>query len=82
MSEICSFNVFPNINITKKIVKAILRVTEYVPFIKASITVMLFDEYDKIIDTRLYVIDTTNGFNEWTNDDKYLVNWVKTKLAS
>lgn len=81
MSEICSFNVYPNITITKKVVKGILRVTEYVPFIKANISVMLFDENDKIIDNRFFVIDTTNGFNEWSNDDKYLVNWVKNKLT-
>ena len=82
MSEICSFNVFPNISITKKVVKAILRITEYVPFIKANILVMLFDECDKLIDNRFYVIDATNGFLEWSNDDTFLIKWVKNKLAS
>jgi len=81
MSDICAFNVFPNITITKKVVKAILRVTEYIPFVKASIMVMLFDENDKLVDTRCYIMDSTNGFSEWSNDDKYLINFVKARLG-
>ena len=79
MSEICSFNVYPNITITKKIVRGVLRVSEYIPFIKANIMVVLFDENDKVIDNRCYVLDGEDFLN-WGNDDKYLVNWVKTKL--
>jgi hypothetical protein len=79
MSEICSFNIYPNITITKKIVRGVLRVSEYIPFIKANIMVVLFDENDKVIDNRCYVLDGEDFLN-WGNDDKYLVNWVKTKL--
>jgi hypothetical protein len=79
MSEICSFNVYPNITITKKVVRGILRVSEYIPFIKASILVMLFDENDKLIDNRIYIIEGEDFLN-WGTDDKYLVNWVKNKL--
>lgn len=81
MSDICSFNVYPNITVTRKIVRAVLRVMEYIPFTKATIYVVLFDENDKVIDNRNYILDTTNGFNEWSSDDKYLVNWVKQKLT-
>ena len=79
MSEICSFNVYPNITITKKIVRGVLRVSEYIPFIKATIMVVLFDENDKVIDNRCYVLDGEDFLN-WGNDDKYLVNWIKNKL--
>jgi hypothetical protein len=79
MSEICSFNVYPNITITKKVVKGILRVSEYIPFVKANVAVMLFDENDKIIDNRFYIIDGDDFLN-WGNDDKYLVNLIKNKL--
>ena len=79
MSEICSFNVYPNITITKKVVRGVLRVSEYIPFTKATILVMLFDENDKLIDNRVYVIEGEDFLN-WGTDDKYLVNWVKNKL--
>ena len=79
MSEICSFNVYPNITITKKVVRAVLRVSEYIPFIKATIMVVLFEENDKVIDNRCYVLDGEDFLN-WGNDDKYLVNWIKNKL--
>ena len=79
MSEICSFNVYPNITITKKIVRGVLRVSEYIPFIKATIMVVLFDENDKVIDNRCYIIDGEDFLN-WGTDDKYLVNWIKNKL--
>lgn len=80
MSEICSFNVYPNINITKKVVRAVIRISEYIPFTKANIIVILFDETDKVIDNRVYVLDGDDFLN-WGNDDKYVVNWIKNKIS-
>ena len=82
MSEICSFNVYPNITITKKIVKTTIRVCEYVPFTKAVLSVLLLDENDIGLENKIFVMDVTNGFLEWGSDDKYLVNWVKEKLSN
>lgn len=74
------FNVYPNINISKKIVKAAFKVCEYIPFTSAKISVILFDENDSGIDTRIFTLDETNGFSQWGADDTFLVNWLKTQI--
>lgn len=81
MNGLCNFNVYPNINITKKVVQASIRVSEYVLFSHAILDVILLDENDECIGNNTFVIDTSNGFLEWGSDDKFLVEWVKNKIV-
>ena len=53
-----------------------IKIFEYVRLI-----VNLLDIDDKIIDTRLYLLQG-DDYNNWGTDDNYLVNWVKTKLQN
>lgn len=82
MSNPCDFNIYPNITITKKIVSGRISVFSYIPFQSAGIAVMLNDENGVCVDNRVYTLDTTNGFDEWSNNDVFLINWVKNKLSA
>jgi hypothetical protein len=42
--------------------------------------VYLKDENGSVMDTRGILIDKTNGYNEWTNDDKTLIDIIKSNL--
>ena len=52
-----------------------LKLFEYVKLI-----VQLFDNDRNHIDNRIYTIDTINGYNEWNNDDTFIIEWVKKRL--
>lgn len=75
------FNVYPNITITQRVVKARFAVADYIPFTRARIMCILYDENDKAIDNRTYMLEGEDFLN-WGSDDKYLVNWIKTKLTT
>lgn len=77
--DITMFNVYHNFSITKRIVKAKIGVIEYIPFTSAKISVLLFDETDCVVDSRIYLLELPD-FLQWGTDDKFLINWVKTKL--
>lgn len=82
MSHSPDFNIYPNITITKKIVAGRISVFDYVPFESARIGVMLKDEDGICVENRIYTLDSSNGFNEWGNNDNFLIAWVKNKLSS
>ena len=48
-------------------------------FEKATFRVLLFDADGKLADNKFFEL-TTDEYSLWSNDDKYLVNWVKIKL--
>ena len=75
------FNLYPNITITRKIVKVRFAVMEYIPFTQARIMCILYDEDDRAIDNRAFMLEKEDFLN-WGSDDKYLVNWIKTKLTT
>jgi hypothetical protein len=77
--DITMFNVYPNFNITKRIVKAKIGVMEYIPFTSAKISVLLYDDNYCVVDSRIYLLENPD-FGSWGTDDKFLINWVKTKL--
>ena len=74
-----TFNIYPNINITKKVISAKLIVYDYILFTSAIIKCILIDQTDSIIETRMFVLEGED-FRNWGTDDKYLINWVKKKL--
>ncbi len=81
MSKSPEFNIYPNITITRRIVSGRISVFDYIPFESARIAVMLKDEDGLAIDNRLFTLDVSNGFDEWGNNDSFLIAWVKNKLS-
>jgi hypothetical protein len=59
------------------LVKAEIKILQMTLFESVSVMVYLKDENGSVVDTRYLIIDKTNGYNEWTNDDKTLINIIK-----
>ena len=75
------FNLYPNIKKTITIVKARYNVFDYVPYQSARIAVQFIDDQDAGVENKILELNTTNGFNQWGNDDKFLETWIKKQLA-
>lgn len=75
------FNLYPNIKKTITIVKARYNVFDYVPYQSARIAVQFIDDQDTGVENKILELNTTNGFNQWGNDDKFLETWIKKQLA-
>ena len=76
-----TFIIYPNLKKTLNIVKfSNVQVLEYKLFTHAYITVDLFDEKDRFIETKAFTLDTSNGFSEWASDDKFIINFIKSEL--
>jgi len=71
------FNVYPNMKKSITLVKAEIKILQMTLFESVSVMVYLKDENGSVVDTRYLIIDKTNGYNEWTNDDKTLINIIK-----
>ena len=65
---------------TTKITNCKILKVDITLYTKADITVMFFTEMGGAYNTQHLVMDTSNGYNEWNNDDTYLVDWVKTHI--
>ena len=74
------FNVYPNINVISKIVRAEVHIIQLILFKSVNLAVVLFDENNKAIKSQNLLLDETNGYDLWTND-KWLIEWVKTQLS-
>lgn len=74
------FPVYPNLKKTILMVKCRYNIYNYLPFTSAQISAQLFDENDLPVETRIYEINNTNGFDKWGSDDSYIQNWIKNKL--
>ena len=74
------FNVYPNIKKSITLVKAEIKILQMTLFESVSVMVYLKDENGSVVDTKYLIIDKTNGYNEWTNDDKTLINIIKKLL--
>jgi len=66
--------------ITKITICKIIKV-DITLFTKADITVVFFTESGGASQTQYLVMDTSNGYNEWNNDDQYLIEWVKAHIT-
>lgn len=80
MSDYKEINVFPNLSKVEKIVKAQISVIEMQLYKSVTVRVVLLNEDDKIIDIKQFVIDETNGYNDWGNNDDFIVDWVQKEL--
>jgi len=75
------FNVYPNITVTKKIVKAEVSIVELKLFESARIAVMLYDENDRVQKVHQLMLNKENGYDNWINDT-WLVNWIKSQILN
>jgi hypothetical protein len=74
---IIEFNVFPNLKKTITLVKAEIKILELKLFESVRVMVYLKDENDSVMDTRGFLIDKSNGYDQWSNDDKTLIDIIK-----
>ena len=73
-------NVYPNIKVSKTIVKAQIQIIDIKLFENVRIMVRLLDENDIAVDSRILTMDKSNGYDNWQNDDNYVLKWVKEQL--
>lgn len=71
------FNVYPNLKKSITLVKAEIKILQMTLFESVSVMVYFKDENGSVVDTKYLIIDKTNGYDEWTNDDKTLINIIK-----
>jgi hypothetical protein len=74
--------VYPNIKIYKTICKAQIKIIEIKLFQSITIMVRLLDENNVIVESRILVMDKTNGYTNWSTDDQYVLKWVKEQLST
>ena len=74
------FNIYPNITVTKKIVRAEVTIIEVKLFQSARIACLLYDEQNVVQKVHQLILDQTNGYDNWTTD-KWLLDWVKTQIS-
>ena len=73
------FNIYPNLTITKKIIKAEVTIVELKLFQSARIAVMLYDEENKVQKVHQLILNKENGYDNWTTD-KWLLDWIKEQI--
>ena len=74
-------NVYPNIQRILKIVKFTYQILEIKLFESVRIAVYLYTDQDVMIEARQYIIEGEE-YNNWSNDDKYIINLLKQKIQS
>jgi hypothetical protein len=75
-------NVYPNIKVYKTICKAQIKIIEIKLFEHINIMVRLVDENGVIVESRVLKMDKSNGYDQWANDDSYVLKWVSTQLST
>lgn len=73
-------NVYPNIKVSKTIVKAQIQIIDIKLFENVRLMVRLLDENDIAVENRILTMDKSNGYDEWKNDDNFVLKWVKEQL--
>ena len=75
-------NVYPNIKVQKTICKAQIKIMEIELFESITIMVRLVDENGIIVESRILRMDKSNGYDQWANDDTYVLKWVSNQLRT
>lgn len=74
------FNLYPNLKKTITLVKCKYNVFNYIPYTSCQISAQFFTTDDIPFETKIYELNQSNGFNNWSNDDKYLEMWLKDQI--
>ena len=72
-------NVYPNLKRIISICKFKYNILEIKLFESVRLAVYLFNENDLLIEAKQFLIEGAE-YQAWSNDDKYLVNLIKTKI--
>ena len=73
------FPIYPNIQRILKIVKFTYQILEIKLFESVRIAVYLYTDQDVLIESKQYII-AGDEYNNWSNDDKYIINLLKQKI--
>ena len=73
------FPVYPNLKRITNICKCKYQILEIILFKSIRIAVYLFNENDLLIECRQYIIEGVE-YENWSNDDKYIINLIKQKI--
>jgi len=73
------YPLYPNLTRTIKLTGFRFNIFDYKPFESCQIGVQLCKEDGIGYETKIFVLDKTNGFLEWS-DDQFIVNFIKNKL--
>ena len=77
-----SINVYPNLKKTVTICKADIIVIEMKLFEFIKLSIIMYDSEFNIVDTRLLVLDKSNGYEQWGFSDDFIVSWVKSQISN
>ena len=71
--------IYPNLKRIINIVKFKYTILEIQLFTSVRIAVYLYNEHDSLIEATQFLIEGQE-YNNWANDDKYIVNLIKQKI--
>jgi hypothetical protein len=71
------FNIYPNLKKSITLVQAEIKIIELKLFESVRVMVLFKDQNGSVMDTKGFLIDKTNGYDDWTNDDKTLIDIIK-----
>ena len=76
-----TYIIYPNKKKTVNIVKfGNIKIIEYKLFESAYISCELYNENDNLIEEAYFTLDNSNGFQQWSTDDKFIINFIKGEL--
>lgn len=76
------FTIQPVVKTTVKTVeKFSITLSNFKLFTSVDIMVCCYDIDDNFISMTNLTLDGSNGYNDWLNDDAFLIDWVKQQLS-
>jgi hypothetical protein len=72
--------VYPNIKKIVNISSMKIEIMDMTLFQSVTLRVIFFSDENIPVDVKVFVMDKSNGYNQWANDDKYIVTWVQQQL--
>jgi hypothetical protein len=69
--------IYPHIKKMTDIVNMTVDVLDMKLFESVSLRVVFYSSEDIPVDSRIIIMDKTNGYSEWSNDDAFIIDWVK-----
>jgi hypothetical protein len=75
------YPIYPNLKRIVNICKFKYNVLEIKLFESVRVAVYLYNDKDILIEANQILIEGTE-YNAWSNDDKYIINLIKTKIQT
>ena len=75
-----SIPVYPNIKKIVNISSMRIDVMDMTLFESVTLRVSFFSDENILADVKVFVMDKSNGYELWSNDDRYIVTWVQQQL--